>query len=166
MASLRGMSVIQLLDIHNSSSATAPSPKIKLGIFVICCFSMLSVYLYSVLFKSSISFCIRLTSVKSEVMLLLMINCVDNENEGEFNFNTWQQINRTKSQYSSKLQMLGPWRPLDFMYFIFCNRTHKSRRHTGSVNHSAEQFQGFCNHSLGIKSLSVSIFLSVSWLPS
>ena len=38
--------------------------------------------------------------------------CVDNaENKGECNFNTWQQINRTKSLYSSKLQRC--WGPED-----------------------------------------------------
>ena len=83
-----------------SLHATAPSLKVIVWIFGICCFLMLSVFLYSVLFESSIPFCIR-----------LMINCVGNEKEGEFNFNTWQRRNRTKNQYSSKLKRC--WGPED-----------------------------------------------------
>ena len=63
-------------------------------------FFNVSLYLCSALFKSSIPICIR-----------LMINCVGNENEGEFNSNTWQRRNRTKGQYSSKLQRC--WGPED-----------------------------------------------------
>ena len=125
MASLRGMSVIQLLDIHNSSSATAPSPKIKFGMFVICCFSMLSVYLYSVLFKwfqhsflysvqnpYSVFIWSRLRCLWRPPRGGLFDYCVDNaENEGECNFNTWQRINRTKIQNSSKIQR--NWGPED-----------------------------------------------------
>ena len=65
----------------------------------------------------SIRFCIRLIKPYSahlrngEVMDLLVIKCVDNENDGECNFNTWQRRNRTKSQYSSKLQRR--WGPED-----------------------------------------------------
>ena len=149
---------IKLLDIHNSSSATAPSPKIqKLQFFLYFCFSMLLVCLFVFSIYSnyfSINFCIplknpiRLTSaivfIWSKLRCLWWFLCL--------------QLKASKN--------LGPWRPLDFVYFIFCNRAHKSHRHTGSINHLTELFQRFCNHSLGIKSLSVSIFTSVSWLPS
>ena len=110
----RRMSGIKLLDIHNPSSATAPSLKVIVWIFGICCFLMLSVYLYPVfsIIQIKHSFLYWAHLCNGEEVILLMINCVGNKNEGEYNFDTWQRRNRTKSQYSSKLKRCwGPEGP-------------------------------------------------------
>ena len=108
------MSVIQLLEIHLLCYCSVK----KIVIFGICCFQcclFICIQYYSNNF--SIRFCIRLIKPYSahlrngEVVVLLVIKCVDNEKDGECNFNTWQRRNRTKSQYSSKLQRC--WGPED-----------------------------------------------------
>ena len=75
---------------------------------------MLSVYLYPVFSIIQIKhwFLYWAHLCNGEEVILLMINCVGNENEGEYNFDTWQRRNRTKSQYSSKLKRCwGPEGP-------------------------------------------------------
>ena len=41
-------------------------------------------------------------------------------------------------------KMLGPWRLLDFVYSMCCNRSHKSRRHTQSI------YKSFSRTILGV----------------
>ena len=95
------------------------------------CFSMLLVCLFVFSIYSnnfSINFCIQLKNpirlTSAIVFIWSKLRCL-----------WWLLCLQLKASKN-----LGPWRPLDFVYFIFCKRTHKSRRHTESINHSAEQF--------------------------
>ena len=103
----RGMSGIKLLDIHNSSVSKNLCWNFCLffNLFCLFVFSIQHSFLYSAHKLYSAHLC------NDEVVVLLMVDCVDNENEGKCNFNTWQRRNRTKSQYSSKLQRC--WGPED-----------------------------------------------------
>ena len=104
----RGMSGIKLLDIHNSSVSKNLCWNFLLvfQLFCLFVFSIQHSFLYSAHKLYSAHLC------NDEVVVLLMVDCVDNvENEGKCNFNTWQRRKRTKSQYSSKLQRC--WGPED-----------------------------------------------------